>query len=113
MLDGSPTGLKARALQSDRFLGGSSKNDAVERVWNKGSIPPGAPYLPQSPLRVRHEPFVKPEPSFHHIIRSAAATVLASNRTEQIMNAYDVIVVGARCAGSPTAMLLTRKGYRV
>jgi 2-polyprenyl-6-methoxyphenol hydroxylase-like FAD-dependent oxidoreductase len=26
--------------------------------------------------------------------------------------AYDVIVVGARCAGSPTAMLLARKGYR-
>ena len=26
---------------------------------------------------------------------------------------YDAIVVGARCAGSPTAMLLTRKGYRV
>jgi 2-polyprenyl-6-methoxyphenol hydroxylase-like FAD-dependent oxidoreductase len=26
---------------------------------------------------------------------------------------YDVIVVGARCAGSPTAMLLSRKGYRV
>jgi flavin-dependent dehydrogenase len=28
-------------------------------------------------------------------------------------NRYDVIVVGARCAGSPTAMLLARKGYRV
>jgi hypothetical protein len=28
-------------------------------------------------------------------------------------NAFDVIVVGARCAGSPTAMLLSRKGYRV
>jgi flavin-dependent dehydrogenase len=27
--------------------------------------------------------------------------------------ALDVIVVGARCAGSPTAMLLARKGYRV
>jgi len=27
--------------------------------------------------------------------------------------AYDAIVVGARCAGSPTAMLLARKGYRV
>jgi 2-polyprenyl-6-methoxyphenol hydroxylase-like FAD-dependent oxidoreductase len=27
--------------------------------------------------------------------------------------AHDVIVVGARCAGSPTAMLLARKGYRV
>jgi flavin-dependent dehydrogenase len=26
---------------------------------------------------------------------------------------YDVIVVGARCAGSPMAMLLARKGYRV
>jgi flavin-dependent dehydrogenase len=26
---------------------------------------------------------------------------------------YDVIVVGARCAGSPTAMLLARKGYHV
>jgi 2-polyprenyl-6-methoxyphenol hydroxylase-like FAD-dependent oxidoreductase len=28
-------------------------------------------------------------------------------------NRYDVIVVGARCAGSPTAMLLARGGYRV
>jgi len=26
---------------------------------------------------------------------------------------YDVIVVGARCAGAPTAMLLARKGYEV
>ncbi len=31
----------------------------------------------------------------------------ASSRT------YDAIIVGARCAGSPTAMLLARKGYRV
>jgi 2-polyprenyl-6-methoxyphenol hydroxylase-like FAD-dependent oxidoreductase len=28
-------------------------------------------------------------------------------------NQYDAIVVGARCAGSPTAMLLARKGYEV
>jgi 2-polyprenyl-6-methoxyphenol hydroxylase-like FAD-dependent oxidoreductase len=28
-------------------------------------------------------------------------------------NRYDAIVVGARCAGSPTAMLLARGGYRV
>jgi 2-polyprenyl-6-methoxyphenol hydroxylase-like FAD-dependent oxidoreductase len=27
--------------------------------------------------------------------------------------AYDAIIVGARCAGSPTALLLARKGYRV
>src|SRR6476659_108843 len=26
---------------------------------------------------------------------------------------YDAIVVGARCAGAPTAMLLAQKGYRV
>jgi 2-polyprenyl-6-methoxyphenol hydroxylase-like FAD-dependent oxidoreductase len=30
-----------------------------------------------------------------------------------IKNRYDVIVVGARCGGSPTAMLLARAGYRV
>ncbi len=28
-------------------------------------------------------------------------------------NQYDAIVVGARCAGSPTAMLLARRGYSV
>jgi 2-polyprenyl-6-methoxyphenol hydroxylase-like FAD-dependent oxidoreductase len=28
-------------------------------------------------------------------------------------NRYDAIVVGARCAGSPTTMLLARKGYKV
>jgi flavin-dependent dehydrogenase len=27
-------------------------------------------------------------------------------------NQYDAIIVGARCAGSPTAMLLARKGYK-
>lgn len=26
---------------------------------------------------------------------------------------YDVIVIGARCAGAPTAMLFARQGYRV
>ena len=26
---------------------------------------------------------------------------------------YDAIVVGGRCGGSPTAMLLARNGYRV
>src|SRR5262245_8289941 len=26
---------------------------------------------------------------------------------------HDVIVIGARCAGAPTAMLLARKGYKV
>ena len=26
---------------------------------------------------------------------------------------YDAIVIGARCAGSPTAMLLARRGFKV
>jgi flavin-dependent dehydrogenase len=26
---------------------------------------------------------------------------------------YDAIVIGARCAGAPVAMLLARKGYKV
>jgi flavin-dependent dehydrogenase len=30
-----------------------------------------------------------------------------------VSNEYDAIVVGARCGGSPTAMLLARSGYRV
>jgi 2-polyprenyl-6-methoxyphenol hydroxylase-like FAD-dependent oxidoreductase len=30
-----------------------------------------------------------------------------------VAKAYDAIIVGARCAGSPTAMLLARKGHRV
>lgn len=33
--------------------------------------------------------------------------------TTQTTDAFDVIVVGARCAGSPLAMLLARKGHRV
>jgi flavin-dependent dehydrogenase len=28
-------------------------------------------------------------------------------------DSWDAIVVGARCAGSPTAMLLAKKGYKV
>jgi flavin-dependent dehydrogenase len=31
----------------------------------------------------------------------------------QMTNTYDAIVVGARCAGSPTAMLVARAGHRV
>jgi 2-polyprenyl-6-methoxyphenol hydroxylase-like FAD-dependent oxidoreductase len=30
-----------------------------------------------------------------------------------VTHTYDAIVVGARCGGAPTAMLLARKGYRV
>jgi len=37
---------------------------------------------------------------------------LSLEMSEEI-NEYDAIVVGARCAGSPTAMLLGRLGYRV
>src|SRR5688572_8621285 len=38
---------------------------------------------------------------------------LPPGRCDMHENQYDVIVVGARCAGSSTAMLLARYGYRV
>jgi len=36
-----------------------------------------------------------------------------NEEADMAKNRYDAIVVGARCAGSPTAMLLARKGYEV
>src|SRR4051794_17235429 len=36
-----------------------------------------------------------------------------SAHRSSMTNEYDAIVVGARCAGSPTAMLLARQGQRV
>ena len=48
---------------------------------------------------------------------AGAAAAADRRRGEEIevigRDGYDVIVVGARCAGSPTAMLLARKGYTV
>src|SRR3954470_25034685 len=49
----------------------------------------------------RPEIVVTNRPTHHH------------TTTQRRTRMYDVIVVGARCAGSPTAMLLARKGYRV
>ena len=38
---------------------------------------------------------------------------MSSTSSSDSIDRYDAIVVGARCAGSPTAMLLARKGYKV
>jgi flavin-dependent dehydrogenase len=46
------------------------------------------------------------------VIASVEALVSSTERTE-MPPSYDAIVVGARCAGSPTAMLLARQGHRV
>ena len=40
-----------------------------------------------------------------------AGRIPAVYRLEGLM--YDAVVVGARCAGSATALLLARKGYKV
>ena len=47
-------------------------------------------------------------------LRSAhCASNEATLEDDTMTTEYDAIVVGARCAGAPTAMLLARKGYRV
>ena len=40
-------------------------------------------------------------------------TDLSGHRAAPVTRRYDAIVVGARCAGAATAMLLARKGYKV
>ena len=40
-------------------------------------------------------------------------TDLPGHRAAPVTRRYDAIVVGARCAGAATAMLLARKGYKV
>src|SRR5688500_15837873 len=40
---------------------------------------------------------------------SASGSVCQTRR----FTMYDAIVIGARCAGSPTAMLLARRGFKV
>src|ERR1700719_1113525 len=50
------------------------------------------------------------------VIRDGRPALHAQTERSQWMGVgtmYDAIVVGARCAGSPTAMLLARRGYRV
>lgn len=44
--------------------------------------------------------------------RRGSASALVMLRFSEV-SMYDAIVAGARCAGSPAAMLLARKGYRV
>ena len=49
------------------------------------------------------------------MLPSLTRRILSSRDNEEAVMSepYDVIVVGARCAGSPTAMLLARRGHRV
>jgi len=44
---------------------------------------------------------------------TASGTSERFQKEHLMTNSFDAIVVGARCAGSPTAMLLARRGYRV
>jgi 2-polyprenyl-6-methoxyphenol hydroxylase-like FAD-dependent oxidoreductase len=44
---------------------------------------------------------------------SGSSPLPFASRSSFMAKTFDAIVVGARCAGSPTAMLLARKGYRV
>src|SRR5215472_14563100 len=41
------------------------------------------------------------------------STWLWTIKVRESVMAYDAIIVGARCAGAPTAMLLARRGYKI
>ena len=66
-------------------------------------------------FRVLHGPILPPSPSppSGAILGESNATRTGPNGGKNMGKVYDAIIVGARCAGSPTAMLLARKGYRV
>src|SRR5918995_7545658 len=86
------------------------------RFWSASSITP-RPVMPR-PHESHHLPAPvigdlpdAPRPAgrdAHPIRAEQEGTRMSMNG-----NRYDAIVVGARCAGSPTAMLLARKDYRV
>ena len=46
-------------------------------------------------------------------LRSLITVVIGAAGRSVMSPEYDAIIVGARCAGAPTAMLLAHKGYRV
>src|SRR5438105_1956192 len=45
--------------------------------------------------------------------QASAVIVRLTDRGGRTMTEYDAIVVGARCGGAPTAMLLAQRGWRV
>ena len=59
---------------------------------------------------------VKPEchrPRLRSVSLAAVCRHIRTGKEVSMGKTFDVIVMGARCAGSPTAMLLARRGHRV
>src|SRR6185503_7852233 len=90
-------------------------------VREAGGVPP-APDGGRARIRPRRRRRARPgealreqDPPGRMESRRRASSHLRRTQLERNMarNEFDVIVVGARCAGSPTAMLLARKGYKV
>ena len=48
-----------------------------------------------------------------HLPSSCHTARVHTEEEASVTNEYDAIVIGARCAGSPTAMLLARLGYKI
>src|SRR5207253_1499529 len=97
-----PDGRDAR--RPDHGEGRPPHADAARKLGAGGKGQPPKYVAPYVVLRTRRVPsaprFGPPE--------------LPETRSKvEVIIMYDAIVVGARCAGSPTAMLLASKGYRV
>ena len=73
----------------------------------------GPPLIDQSGYWRKHFRKFPKFRDFQNLGKSVAIGRRAKRRYAEDNIVYDAIVIGARCAGSPTAMLLARQGYRV
>src|SRR5205823_5085987 len=118
---GTPSCTGPRASSSTRRAPRSPRSRAhfgQQRRWRAARSPTGICDASRSPVGVSAWPRFPRRPDRRR--GGAPATLyqtLAKRRVPHTpamtSNAYDAIVVGARCAGAPTAMLLAEQGHRV
>ena len=124
LLAPSATSPAASSRQHARARGGEPRGDraAEHAAADHRHVEPGharTAALPR-PLAARRPPGCMPGSSQWQVIDLTRLWSVAYKGTDHSFAApspevpmYDAIVVGARCAGSPTAMLLARAGHRV
>src|SRR5438093_162591 len=108
----SPTAISPNASYSPSA---PSKPTSTASSASSTSTPAPSSPITSAPASRKYVPAyvilrISPTPSSPRFTTPAPTGI--ETKLEAI-NMYDAIIVGARCAGSPTAMLLARKGYKV